>query len=50
MKPKPLHSDAGRVEAPGLPEQEDVDLADAEEQLAEEPAEKQNRTDGADGT
>ena len=44
--------DHGRrpLDAPGLPAEEGVDLTDAEEQLAEEPEEKKNRTDGADGT
>ena len=43
-----------RTDEPGLeseaPHEEDIDLADAEEQLEKEPEEKQNRTDGADGT
>jgi hypothetical protein len=38
------------LDVPGLPDEEGVDLSDAEEQLAEEPEEKKNRTDGADGT
>jgi hypothetical protein len=44
--------DHGRrpLDVPGLPAEEGVDLSDAEEQLAQEPEEKENRTDGADGT
>jgi hypothetical protein len=33
------------VEAPDVPAEEDIDLADAEEQLAEEPEEKTNFTE-----
>lgn len=42
------------TDEPGLesdvPDEEGIDFADAEEQLAKEPEEKKNRTDGADGT
>lgn len=43
-------ADAARTDAPDVPAEEDVDLADAEQEAAVAPEEKKNATDGADGT
>ncbi len=43
-------AEASKLQAPGLPAEEGVDLSDAAEQAAVAPEEKKNRADGADGT
>ncbi|MCW2816474.1 MAG: hypothetical protein JWN84_3929 [Nocardioides sp.] len=43
-------AEASRLQAPGVPAEEGVDMADAAKEASVAPEEKKNRTDGADGT